>query len=196
MACVNPANQMIVEKNIELASLQKYAQKMAHELGVTPATPLPRDTDLDTITKINTSLAADALYYSSLLKSKETQVKNVVPPTPRRSERIKAKPITQEPYKATLANIKPITTKGSGPFGYLADADETEEVPITLIPTSRRITVQKLINALQAAIKDNPAVAAMEVVPDILDDGNNLGPYEVTIDSNKVFISSGERNPY
>jgi hypothetical protein len=94
-----------------------------------------------------------------------------------------------------MAYVNP-ATKGSGPFGYLADSDETEEVPITLIPTSRKITVQKLINALQAAIKENPAVAAMEVVPDILNDGNNLGPYEVTIDSNKVFISSGERNPY
>ncbi len=114
---------------------------------------------------------------------------------------------TKTPMAAATPTKTPITggsrwvtpdTKGSGPFGYLADADETEDDDylVTLIPTCRKITVQKLIDALQAAIKENPTVAAMEVVPDILDDGNNLGPYEVTIDSNVVFISSGERNPY
>ena len=66
----------------------------------------------------------------------------------------------------------------------------------TLIPTCSNITVQELIDALQTAIKKNPAVAAMEVVPDLLDDGNNLGPYDVTIQYQKVFISSGERNTY
>ena len=88
-------------------------------------------------------------------------------------------------------------TKGSGPFGYLADADETEEDDFhtTLIPTCRKITVQQLIDALQAAVKKNTAVADMEVVPDLLDDGN-LGPYEVIINNHIVFINSGHRNPY
>lgn len=88
-------------------------------------------------------------------------------------------------------------TKGSGPFGYLADADETEEDEFrtTLIPTCDKMTVQQLIHALQAAVKKNPAVASMEVIPDLLDD-SNIGPYEVIIDSHIVFITSGHRNPY
>jgi hypothetical protein len=98
------------------------------------------------------------------------------------------------------AQLRPLPapdTKGSGPFGYLADADETEEDDFhtTLIPTCRKITVQQLIDALQAAVKKNTAVADMEVVPDLLDD-SNLGPYEVIIDNHIVFINSGHRNPY
>ena len=96
----------------------------------------------------------------------------------------------------TSEQLRP-DTKGNGPFGYLADADETEENDYltTLIPTCTKITVQELIDSLQAAIKKNPAVAAMEVVPDLVDD-SNLGPYDVTIQCQNVFISSGERNPY
>jgi hypothetical protein len=109
-------------------------------------------------------------------------------------------PITQEPFPAEgfTSACWGAKTKGSGPFGYLADNDETEEdeFSTTLIPTCDKMTVQQLIDALQAAVKKNPAVASMEVVPDLLDDSNNLGPYEVTIDSNVVFITSGHRNPY
>lgn len=124
------------------------------------------------------------------LKSQDQQQNDKIPISPVASS-------TKTPITGGSRWVTP-DTKGSGPFGYLADADETEEDDYltTLIPTCRKITVQQLIDALQAAIKENPAVAAMEVVPDILNDGNNLGPYEVTIDSNVVFISSGERNPY
>ncbi len=182
MTCIESINQPIYQALLEKAAsypadkpFQAAAYKKAAEAVRTWNYDLYKDF-VYAVPGVNRGIGK--FLEDFIQKSKSAQMNDIVPPT--RSVQMRS------------------DTKGSGPFGYLADADETEEddARTTLIPTSRKITVQMLIDSLQAAIKKNPAVATMEVVPDILNDGNNLGPYELTIDSNVVFISSGERNPY
>jgi hypothetical protein len=90
------------------------------------------------------------------------------------------------------AQLRPLADDNSA-----EDDDETEEETETiLIPASRTITVQKLIETLQAAIKNNPTVAAMPIEPYIYEEGNNSAPYKVTIDAGTVFITTCYRNSY
>jgi hypothetical protein len=216
-ACRVPANQMIYELLLNKAATlidQPYKAKAYKKVA---ESVLTHTLDINEIAKNGTWCQGQGQH---VLGGGDT-IKQIITDFVRNQPTIAPKPLTpKEVIEAVKQNVQARATgggissaqissfvrqnalsrdtKGSGPFGYLADADETEEDDYltTLIPTCRKITVQKLIDTLQAAIKKSPTVAAMEVVPDILNDGNNLGPYEVTIDSNVVFISSGERNPY
>ncbi len=101
---------------------------------------------------------------------------------------------------ATLAALKLLTPKkvveAAQQSATGGSRVETEEKETAIIPTCRRITVQMLIDALQAAVKKDPIVAAKEVTPYSYDGGNNLGPYEVTISGDTVFINHGRKNSY
>ncbi len=84
-------------------------------------------------------------------------------------------------------------TKGSGPFGYLADADEAEEKETTLIPRTKKLTVQQLIDALQGAIEKNPAVATVQFYTTWDEwDNSGWGPYELSVDGEGVYLHCGD----
>ncbi len=70
---------------------------------------------------------------------------------------------------------------------------EKEEKETILIPTCRKITVQKLIDTLQAAVKKNPTVAVMEFRTSWYDWSDcGWGPYELGIANDGVWLTTGD----
>jgi hypothetical protein len=75
----------------------------------------------------------------------------------------------------------------------LADADEAEEEEITLIPRTKKLTVQQLIDALQGAIEKNPAVATVQFYTTWDEwDNSGWGPYELSVDDEGVYLHCGD----